>query len=209
MLAVPAGHIAGSSAARADTGERWGFFGKRKSGPAQYYDRSQARNWEANPPAGLPTLSKANIAPMKAAIKRYAAIVAQGGWRPLPLVQMRGGMRGQAVQLLKQRLILSGDLDPRGANSRSYDYHLENAIKRFQIRNGLTPSGMVDRSTLMALNVSASVRLRQLRLNLARIQALAGRTASKYVMVNIPAAQIEAVDQDQVVSRHAVVVGKL
>lgn len=209
ILAVPVGYIASSAPARADTGERFGFFGKRKSGPAQYYDRSLARKWEANPPTGFPTISKANIEPMKAAIKRYAAIVAQGGWKSLPLVQMRGGMRGEAVRLLKHRLILSGDLDQRGANSRSYDYYVENAVKRFQIHNGLTPTGMVDRSTLLALNVPAEARLRQLRLNLARIQALAGRTATKYVMVNIPAAQIEAVDQDEVVSRHAAVVGKL
>jgi murein L,D-transpeptidase YcbB/YkuD len=51
--------------------------------------------------------------------------------------------------------------------------------------------------------------LRQLRTNLTRLQSLASSVpAGKYVIVNIPAAQIEAINNNQVVSRHAGVVGK-
>ncbi len=209
MLAAPSGSIVGPAPASADTGERWGFFGKRKPSRDQPYDRSRARQWEAQPPTGSPTISKANIQPINAAIKRYAAIVTRGGWKLLPPVQMRPGTRGQEVRLLRNRLILSGDLDQRGANSGYYDYYVEQAVQRFQMRNGLTPSGMVDRSTLMALNVPASARLQQLRLNLSRMKTFASKKATKFVMVNIPAAQIEAVDQDVVVSRHSAVVGKI
>ncbi len=63
--------------------------------------------------------------------------------------------------------------------------------------------------TIEALNVPAIARLRQLGTNLTRLQSLAPLTpAGKYVVVNIPAAQIEAVNNNQVVSRHAGVVGK-
>ncbi len=63
--------------------------------------------------------------------------------------------------------------------------------------------------TLDALNVPASARLRQLRTNLTRLQTLVpAAPAGKYVLVNIPAAQIEAVNNNQVVSRHTGVVGK-
>jgi murein L,D-transpeptidase YcbB/YkuD len=51
--------------------------------------------------------------------------------------------------------------------------------------------------------------LRQLRTNLTRLQNLVPSTpAGKYVLVNIPGAQIEAVNNNQVVSRHTGVVGK-
>ena len=59
-----------------------------------------------------------------------------------------------------------------------------------------------------ALNVPAAVRLRQLKVNLQRLTELARTAPRKYVVVNIPAAQIEAVDGDKVVSRHSGVVGK-
>jgi murein L,D-transpeptidase YcbB/YkuD len=62
--------------------------------------------------------------------------------------------------------------------------------------------------TVEALNVPASVRLAQLQASLKRLQALAPAAANRYVVVNIPAAQAEAVENGQVVQRHATVVGK-
>ena len=58
------------------------------------------------------------------------------------------------------------------------------------------------------MNVPASVRLAQLQANLKRLQTLAPAAAGRYVAVNIPAAQVEAVENGQVAQRHAAVVGK-
>src|SRR5208337_968928 len=83
------------------------------------------------------------------------------------------------------------------------------AVKKAQTRHGLPPTGFLDRNTIDELNVPAGARLRQLRTNLPRLQSLASTTpAGKYVVVNIPAAQIEAISNNQVVSRHTGVVGK-
>ena len=60
-----------------------------------------------------------------------------------------------------------------------------------------------------ALNIPAKVRLRQLRVNLNRLRAHAKKGKRRYVVVNIPAAQIESVENDRVVSRHTGVVGKI
>ncbi|RMF01238.1 MAG: murein L,D-transpeptidase, partial [Alphaproteobacteria bacterium] len=103
----------------------------------------------------------------------------------------------------------SGDIVPSGGRQDRLDYYLQKAVVRFQTRHGLPPSGIVDKSTLYALNVPAKERLRQLRVNHARLRTLSARAARKYVVVNIPAMQIEAIDQDRVVSRHAAVVGKI
>ncbi len=176
----------------------------------QQYNRSATQQWELNPPLDAPTLSPANIAPLKAAIKRYSDIVAQGGWPEMPAVQLGQGNRGEPVAILRQRLEVTGDLPPSGGRySGYYDGYLVEAMKRFQYRHGLTPTGAVDQPTLMALNVPASSRLRQLRTNLVRLTSSAKATAKRYVVVNIPAAQVEAVENDRVVSRHSAVVGKL
>jgi L,D-transpeptidase YcbB len=170
-------------------------------------DRTFIREWEATPPKGYPTLSPANVTAMKAAIKRYTEIVAGGGWRPVPEVQLQQGMSHPAVGLLRERLIMSGDLREAGGAS-SFDFYVEKAVKRYQASNGLAPTGIVDKRTIAALNIPADTRLKQLKVNLTRLMELSRAAAKRYVMVNIPAAQIEAVDGDRIVSRHAGVVGK-
>jgi murein L,D-transpeptidase YcbB/YkuD len=171
-------------------------------------DRAFIKEWEASPPKGFPTISPGNVAPMKAAIKRYTEIVAAGGWRPLPDVQLQSGTYHSAVALLRERLLLSGDLQERGGNSESFDFYVDKAVKRYQASNGLAPTGIVDKRTIAALNVPAAIRLKQLKINLSRLTDLARTAGKKYVLVNVPAAQIEVVHNDQIVSRHAGVVGK-
>ncbi len=175
------------------------------------FDRSFAQQWETQPARGYPTLSLENIQAMKGAIRRYADIVAQGGWETLPLVELRLGTSNPAVVALRRRLQMEGDLSNEGdyGYPQTFDSYVEKAVKRAQTRNGLTPKGILDKATILALNVPASARLRQLRTNLVRIESLAAPSKGRYVVVNIPAAQIEAVENDQVVSRHAGVVGKI
>lgn len=183
------------------------FPGSAYQGSGGPGDKSFIKEWEASPPKGYPTLSPANVAATKAAIKRYGDIVAAGGWRSLPEVTLQQGTSHQAVALLRERLVLSGDLQERSA-STSFDFYVDKAVKRYQASNGLPPTGIVDKSTIAALNVSAEARLKQLKANLTRLTELSRAAAKKYVLVNIPAAQIEAVEVNRIVSRHAGVVGK-
>lgn len=201
---------AGGASVAAEAGQRWTYFAVQKQtsrasygAPSEQYDRTPQL------PRGFATISSANIAPMQAAVRRYSAIVARGGWQAIPMVHMPRGSRGEPVRLLKIRLVLSGDLPAQAARGYSYDYHTARAVQNFQMRNGLRPSGEIDKATLLALNVSAKARLQQLKLNLSRIRNQARAAAGKFVMVNIPAAQIEAVEQGEVVSRHIAVVGKI
>ena len=82
-------------------------------------DRSFVKEWEATPPKGYPTLSPANIAATKAAIRRYSAIVARGGWQPLPDVKLQQGSNDPAVALLRERLLASGDLQEQSRSRAS------------------------------------------------------------------------------------------
>jgi L,D-transpeptidase YcbB len=172
-------------------------------------DRAFAKEWETQPERGFPTLAKENIATTKAAIKHYADLVARGGWPQLPMVELRTGMSHPAVVQLRRRLQVTGDLQAYGGYPEIFDSYVEKAIKKVQQRHGIPPTGFLDKDTIETLNVPASARLRQLRTNLVRLQTLSSSTpAGKYIVVNIPAAQIEAINNNQVVSRHAGVVGK-
>jgi L,D-transpeptidase YcbB len=165
------------------------------------------RQWITNPAVGVPTLSTRNIEATKVAIQRYQTIVAQGGWPTVPAYAMHLGSTGQQVEILHRRLEASGDLVGHSVPD-DYDEAVTQAVRRFQSRHALPPTGAIDRATIDVMNVPASIRLAQLQSNLKRLQTLAPAAAGRYVMVNIPAAQVEAVENGQVAQRHAAVVGK-
>ncbi len=175
----------------------------------QPFDLSLESSWEAHPSKGYATISKANLEPMRAAIQRYQAIVDKGGWPTLPRYELRTGTWHRAVTALRRRLELSGDLRQPGGRPRVFDYYVEAALKRLQMRHGLSPTGIVDEATLLALNISANARLWQLRTNLHRMEELSKTVASEHIVVNIPAAQVEVIENNRVVLRHSAVVGKI
>lgn len=161
--------------------------------------------------SSAPTLSQETANYISIAIDRYSRIVQMGGWgrvtgggRPF-----RIGAKENRVVELRQRLIASGDLQQTAGMSNVFDSYVDAAVRRFQLRHGLMPDGVVGESTIVALNVPADVRLRQLETNLVRLRAMSGYLGDRYVMVNIPAAEIEAVEFGSVRSRHTAVVGKI
>src|SRR6266852_7862924 len=119
---------------------------------------------------------------------------------------MRLGMRHRNVAAFRRRLAVVGDLDAGGVDDL-YDSHVEAAVRRFQARHGLNVDGVMREQTLRSVNVPASVRISQLKTNLARLRAFVA-LGNRFVVCNIPAAQIEAVENDTVVSRYTAVVGK-
>lgn len=157
-----------------------------------------------------PILSPEILAAMGLAILNYQDIVSNGGWPVIPADQeLRLGMQAPAVTVLRQRLIASYDLDPAAGLSDVFDSYVDTAVRRFQARHGLPADGVVGTSTFAALNVPASIRLTQLESNRDRLRDLVGTTTSRYLFVNLPGAEIEAVENGQVVSRHTAVVGRV
>jgi murein L,D-transpeptidase YcbB/YkuD len=155
-----------------------------------------------------PILSPQTVPAMEQAIFAYQDLVSRGGWNSVPSVEMRIGMRDPAVVELRRRLILSGDLRQTSGDASAFDSYVQAAVRRFQARHGIPADGLVGASTLKALNVPAHVRLAQLQTNIERIRAM-GIPSERYIMVNVPGAQIEAVESGYVASRHTAVVGKV
>ncbi len=161
------------------------------------------------PKASEPTVSTATAQTTEKAIDRYADIVARGGWPEVPSARvLRLGDRHPSVPALRARLVASGDIDPNAAGNDIYDSYVEAAVRRFQARHGLTVDGIIRAETLAAVNVPAPVRLAQLKVNVTRLRALSAHLSPRYVVANIPAARVEAIENDLAVSRHAAVAGK-
>ncbi|CAH1668653.1 L,D-transpeptidase family protein [Chelatococcus asaccharovorans] len=160
--------------------------------------------------SNTPTLSAEAVAATEAAIAQYRDIVNRGGWGQIQGRQtLKVGVRSPAVVALRQRLTISGDLSVQSSDTDIFDSYVEAAVKRFQGRHGLAPTGVVNASTIAAMNVPAQVRLQQLETNLVRLRSLSGNLGQRYVIVNIPAAQVETVENGHVATRHAAGVGKI
>jgi murein L,D-transpeptidase YcbB/YkuD len=161
------------------------------------------------PKASAPTLSPTTAETTERAVAIYDAIVARGGWRKVPKVEeLKLGMRHPSVVDLRARLSVSGDLDPSAVGNDIYDSYVEEAVRRFQARHGLNIDGIVREATLDAMNVPATTRRDQLKINIERLRTLSTNLGPRYVVANIPAARVEAIQNDVVVSRHAAVAGK-
>ncbi len=172
-------------------------------------DEFDARAGNGKVASNLPIFSPETVGHIEQAIQRYVNIVNGGGWPVVPATKkMRLGAYDPAVEILRKRLIISGDLSRRAGISQSYDTYVDAAVKRFQARHGLPADGVMGRYSFAAMNVSAPIRLGQLETNLVRLRSMSGFLGNRYVMVNIPAAQIEAVENGRVAQRHTAIVGK-
>ncbi len=183
-----------------------------QSGGAEWSDGFDAASvGAADVRTSTPILSPQIVQSLQNAIGRYADIVARGGWPMVPAAKvLRIGVRDPAVTQLRQRLTISGDMPAASGFSDVFDSYVDAAVKRFQARHGIQADGIVGESTYDALNVPATARLTQLSTNLTRLKVLTAKLPQgRYVMVNIPAASVEAVENGAVVSRHTAVVGKV
>jgi L,D-transpeptidase YcbB len=208
LLAVPAGAV------RAQDGKWWesieGFGKGTPSSRTSSEDRRKPEVLNDLRPDATPFRSEAMIGALETAIARYQDIVAAGGWPQIPGNRMmRPEDDDERVPLLRKRLAASGELARAKANTFSFADDLEDAVRRYQENNGLRVTGRVDKPTLAALNVPAQARLQQLRVNLNRLRDLMGqKIEERYVLVNVPGFQLEAVERHEVELRHRVIAGK-
>ncbi len=162
-------------------------------------------------PDATPWRSDIMLNAISAAVARYQKIVDSGGWPLVPPGRMmRIGDDDPRVPILRKRLRITGDMPASGSyyDSETFDDELEEGVKHFQRRHGIRVTGRIEQSVYAVLNVSAAERVAQLKLNLQRLQNLMHGVEDRYVLVNIPAFQLEAVDKYEVQMRHRVIVGR-
>ncbi len=157
-----------------------------------------------------PVFDEGTYQRIKETLLSYSAIQVRGGWPTLPAdVKLAPGATGPDVALLRRRLVISDDMPPEQEAGDVYDQSVSAGVRRFQMRHGLEGTGSVDARTLRALNVPVAHRLKQLEASLERLLGMDFVFAERYVVVNIPAAFVEAVSHDKVERRYRVIVGKV
>ena len=155
-----------------------------------------------------PTFDEGTAQRIREAALSYSDLAVRGGWPVIPAdVKFALGAPGPHDDLLRQRLMLSDDL-AADKPSGPFDEAVAEAVKRFQVRHGLAATATITPRTLATLNVPVQKRIRQLEASLERIENMKFQFGQRYVVVNLPAAFAEAVENDKVVRRYRVIVGK-
>ena len=193
------------------------LFKKNKDGAAQTSSSSKSKKPKAttetqiveNEREAAPMIYAGADLTMLRAIAWYDRIVSNGGWPELVLSgPLEEGSEGPEVALLKQRLAIEGYLAASNEVDERFDKVTEDAVRRFQRNHGLARSGKIDKPTVEALNMPAEARLATLRTNLQRVEVYSKDLEDRYIIVNIPAAQLETVSGRSVYSRHNIIAGK-
>jgi murein L,D-transpeptidase YcbB/YkuD len=149
-----------------------------------------------------------------AALQHYLQLARadDGEKLPVPTKAVVPGSPYDGVRRLTRLLRLLDDLPANAAvpdDSDLYQGALVDAVKRFQMRHGLTSDGRLDRQTLAHLNTPLSQRVDQLRLTLERWHWLPDRFTEPPIVVNIPEFRLRAFDSGgNVVLTMNVIVGK-
>jgi len=155
-----------------------------------------------------PTYDEGTAQRIREAALSYADIAVRGGWPAIPAdAKFTFGEQGPHDDLLRKRLLMSGDI-AGDKGTGPHDETVVEGIKRFQARHGLAATGVMTPRTLAALNVSVHKRIKQLEASLDRLTHSNFPFGQRYVVVNLPATFAEAIENDKVVRRYRVIVGK-
>jgi len=204
---MPAANQATTPAAKAATGTA-ATARPTAARPAATPSTPESRSAAALALSHEPTFDEGTAQRIKEAALSYSDIAVRGGWPVIPPeAKFAIGIAGAHDDLLRQRLIISGDLASENL-SGPFDEALAEAVKRFQARHGLAATATLTPRTLAALNISVQKRIRQLEASLERIENMNFQFGPRYVVVNLPATFAEAVENDIVVRRYRVIVGK-
>ncbi len=147
---------------------------------------------------------------LREAYLEYRNIVARGGW---PVIAggkaLKLGSRGKRVLALRQYLAMSGDLpEEEPADNPLFDQALQDAVIAVQARYGVKADGVVGSGTLKQLNIPASERLEQLRVNLERRRWLPDDLGYRHVLVNQAEFKLRVFENKKEIYRSRVIIGK-
>ena len=139
----------------------------------------------------------ADLAPMlaqyralRAALAIYRSLASTGiEFLPSTSAAVRPGEPYAELNALTRHLRALGDLPADSAppsQTGVYDGAVVTAVKRFQIRHGLDPDGVLGRATQAALRVPLLWRIRQIELALERLRWLPDLGRRRFIALNIP-----------------------
>lgn len=153
--------------------------------------------------------SYAGYARLRDSLAKFRLMAKAGGWPTgIPFgPSIKPGMSDDRIPLVRQRLMASGELPPGDINIPVLDDALQDALRLFQSRHGLTEDGTLGRQTLTALNVPVESRIEQIMVNMERWRWLPRSLEASHIAVNIPGSTLDVVDDGKVVLHMRTIVG--
>lgn len=147
---------------------------------------------------------------LKEALRRYKTIAGRGGWPQVPLgPSLEPGTHDARVPALRRRLEVSGDYRPTAHETGNrYDDALVTGVKAFQKRHHLESDGVVGKTTVMAMNITAEERIKQIRVNLERTRWIIHDLPSSNLIIDIAGFMLQYYHNNQQVWTSKVMVGK-
>ena len=145
---------------------------------------------------------------LKGQLANYYSIAKNGGWGTITSTgQLKKGTKSPAVIALKKRLQLSKDYNGTDTTNIFSD-SLEFAVKSFQQRNGLKPTGIVNDSMITVLNIPVEQRIQQIIVNMNRAMWTPKQVDSSRIEINIPSQMLYAYADSGKAFEMPVIVGK-
>lgn len=145
---------------------------------------------------------------LKENLKKYRIIQAGSRWKQIKADKKsyRPGDSSKVITDIREHLFLIGDLVSNNGSS-VFDQELEEGIKKFQQRYGLTEDGVIGNSFIEELNYPLEKRIEQLIVNMERCRWLPLALRKNYIVVNIPEYSFHAFENDTLAWSMKVVVG--
>ncbi len=135
-----------------------------------------------------------------------------GSLPPLPAQKLEPGAAYAGVNLLAARLVSLGDLPAGFVAPERYQGTLVDGVKIFQKRHGLTPDGVIGKSTFEQLNIKPAARVEQIALTMERLRWTPLMVDKRLLVVNLPEFELRGIeingDQVQIPLKMNVIVGK-
>jgi L,D-transpeptidase YcbB len=134
-----------------------------------------------------------------AALLHYMELEKSGdGEKVLDVGGVSPGGQYPGVAGLANRLRLLGDLPDNVTippDSKVYEEPLVDAVKHFQERLGMRPTGELDYKTVVAMNVPVSDRIEQMQLGLERLRWLPYQFKQPPIVINVPEFRLYAFNE--------------
>jgi murein L,D-transpeptidase YcbB/YkuD len=184
--------------------------------PRDVYKDIALPDWTLDVPAALALALKTNsiasyletLVPAHPAYRRlmtglgrYRNIAAQGGWSAISAQSPDRSASAVYTRLAIEDSGLHPITKPTAAQ-------LQEAVKRYQVRHGLTPDGKLGPDLVSELNVPVTARIQQINANLERWRWISGEFESRYVAINVAGQTLEFVQDGRVVLNSRVIVGR-
>tara|TARA_B100000927_G_scaffold291720_1_gene296129 strand:+ start:10089 stop:11378 length:1290 start_codon:yes stop_codon:yes gene_type:complete len=142
-------------------------------------------------------------------IERYQKILKSGGWQEIKIDgELSIGDVSPDIIILRNRLKMTNDIVEDRGIADIFDIFVEEGLKKFQFRHGITPTGILDEITKDALNVPVEDKLKILGANKTRLLNYMSGLGSKHIFVNIPGNYLLAVNENKIEFQTKVVVGR-